>query len=72
MVSPVSYDTRDIQNTAILSQFLAAWTSAAAVHLYDGPEFARAFGKFDSVLAVDDVAACTSSFLRLRPRCQPV
>lgn len=67
VVSPVSYDANDIQNTAVLSQFLAAWTGAPAVHLYDGPEYARTFRRFNSVLAIEEVGRLYQQLLASAP-----
>lgn len=67
VVSPVSYDASDIQHTAILNQFLAAWTGSPSVHLYDGPDFARTFRRFTSVLAVEDVGRLYQQLLASAP-----
>ncbi|OBA22345.1 putative sulfite reductase [NADPH] flavo protein component [Metschnikowia bicuspidata var. bicuspidata NRRL YB-4993] len=55
VVSPVSYEATDLQYSVVLNHFLAALTGAPSVHLFDGPEFARTFQHFDSVLSVADI-----------------
>lgn len=67
VVSPVSYDASDIQNTAVLNQFLAAWTGAPSVHLYDGPEYARTFRRFNSVLSVEEIGRLYQQLLASAP-----
>ncbi|GEQ72603.1 hypothetical protein JCM33374_g6290 [Metschnikowia sp. JCM 33374] len=55
VISPVSYAATDLQYSVVLNHFLAALTGAPSVHLFDGPEFARTFQHFDSVLSVADI-----------------
>lgn len=56
VLSPVdSKNALDLQYTTILNQYLAALTGAPSVHVFDGPEFARTFTKFDNVLSVAEV-----------------
>lgn len=55
VVSPVSADALDLQYSVVLNHYLAALTGAPAVHLFDGPEFARTFAKFHNVLSVVEV-----------------
>ncbi|WPK26309.1 hypothetical protein PUMCH_003658 [Australozyma saopauloensis] len=67
VVSPTSYNAAEIQNTTVLNHFLAAWTGSPSVNLYDGPDFARTFRKFDSVLAVEDVGRLYQQLLASAP-----
>lgn len=55
VLSPVSNEPLDLQYTVVLNHFLAALTGSPSVHLFDGPEFARTFKKFDNILSVGDV-----------------
>lgn len=65
--SPVSYEASDIQSTAIFNHFLSAWTGTPSVHLYDGPDYARTFRKFNSVLAVEEVGRLYQQLLASAP-----
>lgn len=55
VVSPVSADALELQYSVVINHYLAALTGAPAVHLFDGPEFARTFAKFHNVLSVVEV-----------------
>lgn len=55
VLSPVSNDPLELQYTVVLNHYLAALSGAPSVHLFDGPEFARTFQKFNNILSVADV-----------------
>lgn len=55
VVAPVSDDARELQHLAVLNHYLAHLTGKPAVFLFDGPEFARTYLKYDGVLSVADV-----------------
>lgn len=55
VISPVSSDALDLQYSVVLNHYVAALTGAPAVHLFDGPEFARTFARFHNVLSVVEV-----------------
>lgn len=55
VLSPVSADPLDLQYTTVLNHYLAALSKSPSVHLFDGPEFARTFQKFNNILSVAEV-----------------
>lgn len=56
VVSPVdARSALDLQYTTVLNHFLAALTKSPSLHVFDGPEFARTFSKFDDILSIADI-----------------
>ncbi|PVH19731.1 hypothetical protein CXQ85_003588 [Candidozyma haemuli] len=56
VVGPVdSHSALELQYTTVLSHFLAALIKGPSLHVFDGPEFARLFAKYEDILSVADV-----------------
>lgn len=56
VLSPIdSTNALELQYTTVLNHYLAALTGAPSVHIFDGPEFARTFTKYENILSVADV-----------------
>lgn len=68
VVTPVdSTDAREIQHLTVLNHYLASLTGSPSVHLFDGPEFAKTFSKFDGVLSVEQVGELYQKLLSSTP-----
>ncbi|EEQ36112.1 hypothetical protein CLUG_00235 [Clavispora lusitaniae ATCC 42720] len=52
VVSAVDSRASDLQHSTIFAHFLSAATRAPALHVFDGPEFARTFARFHGVMSV--------------------
>lgn len=55
VVSAVDSRALDLQHSTIFAHFLSAATRAPALHVFDGPEFARTFARFHGVMSVAEV-----------------
>lgn len=63
VVSPVSKNPLDLQYSVVLTNYLAELTGKPAVHVFDGPEFARTFERFEGVMSVADVGRLYNQLL---------
>lgn len=56
VVGPVdARSALEVQYSTVLSHLLAAILKGPALHVFDGPEFARVFAKFEDILSVADI-----------------
>lgn len=56
VIGPVdAHSALELQYTTVLSHFLAALLKSPSLHVFDGPEFARLFAKYEDILSVADV-----------------
>jgi sulfite reductase (NADPH) flavoprotein alpha-component len=55
VITPVSLSGLELQHLTLFSHYLVSLTGQPAMSLFDGPEFAATYQKFDQLLSVDQL-----------------